>query len=213
MSRSVLGAGSPAGDARETGCAERTGRRATDSAARKGEAVERNPDSIFFESQPMSDNKLFYTMLAAGSGIIALFGYGIYRQIIVGEPWGDHPMGDTELLVVGGLYILLGLVFIFGFWRGSLVTEVRPGGLYIRFSPFHRDFRRISLEGVRSCRAIRYRPILDYGGWGIRVGFRKKAYNVSGNAGVEIVYEDGRTVLIGSKKAEQLAGAIESVRR
>jgi hypothetical protein len=30
---------------------------------------------------------------------------------------------------------------------------------------------------------------------------------------VEIEYEDGRTLLLGSKKADQLAGAIESVRR
>jgi hypothetical protein len=175
--------------------------------------MERSPDSIFFEEQPMRDNKLFYTMLAAGIGIIAFFGYGIYRQIIVGEPFGDRPMGDRELLVVGGLYILLGLVFIVGFWRGGLVTEVRPSGLYVKFSPFHREFRRVPLEGIRLCRSIRYRPILDYGGWGIRVGFRKRAYNISGNAGVEIEYEDGRTLLLGSKKADQLAGAIESVRR
>ena len=175
--------------------------------------MERSPDAVFFEEQPMSDNKLFYTMLAAGIGIIAFFGYGIYRQIIVGEPFGDKPMGDTALLVVGGLYIMLGLVFVLGFWRGGLVTEVRPGGLYIRFSPFHRDFHQIPLERIGSCRSIRYRPILDYGGWGIRMGFRKKAYNISGNAGVEIVYEDGRTLLLGSRKADQLAGAIESVRR
>jgi hypothetical protein len=175
--------------------------------------MERSADALFFEEQPMSDNKLFYALLAAGFGIIAFFGYGIYRQIIVGEPFGDRPMGDTELLVVGCLYIALGLVFVFGFLRGGLVTEVRPGGLYIRFSPFHRDFRGIPLDGVRSCRSIRYRPILDYGGWGIRMGFRKKAYNVSGNAGVEIEYEDGRMLLIGSRKADQLAGAIDSIRR
>jgi hypothetical protein len=175
--------------------------------------MERSPDSVFSEEQPMSDNKLFYTMLAAGIGIIAFFAYGIYRQIVVGEPFGDRPMGDAELLVVGGLYILLGLVFIFGFLRGGLATEVRPNGLFIRFSPFHRSFREIPLDGIRTCRSIRYRPILDYGGWGIRMGFRKRAYNVSGNAGVEIEYEDGRTLLIGSKKADQLAGAIESVRR
>jgi hypothetical protein len=45
------------------------------------------------------------------------------------------------------------------------------------------------------------------------MGFRKKAYNVSGNAGVEIEYEDGRMLLIGSRKADQLAGAIDSIRR
>ena len=42
----------------------------------------------------------------------------------------------------------------------------------------------------------RYR---EYGGWGIRGGLRgTKAYNVSGNRGVELMLADGRTVLIGS---------------
>jgi hypothetical protein len=175
--------------------------------------MQRNPDAVFFEEQPMSDNKLFYLLAAAGIGIVGFFGYAIYRQIIAGEPFGDRPMGDTELLVVGGLYILLGILFVVAFWRGGLATEVRPGGLYVRYSPFHRSFRQIPLQGIRSCRAVTYRPILDYGGWGIRVGYRRKAYNVSGNRGVEIEYEDGKKLLVGSKKPDQLAGAIESVLR
>jgi hypothetical protein len=58
-----------------------------------------------------------------------------------------------------------------------------------------------------------YRPIREYGGWGIRIGMAKKAYNVSGNRGVELEFEGGRKLLIGSSKPDQLASAIESIRR
>jgi hypothetical protein len=152
-------------------------------------------------------------MAAAGVGLIVLFAYGIYQQIVLGKPWGDRPMGNTALLAVGGVYILLGVLFVFLFSRGGLATEVRPAGLYVRYFPFHTSFRKIPLDGVRSCRALVYRPILDYGGWGIRVGLGKRAYNVSGNRGVELEYEGGRRLLIGSKRSDQLAGAIESIRR
>jgi hypothetical protein len=45
------------------------------------------------------------------------------------------------------------------------------------------------------------------------VGLGKRAYNVSGNKGVELEYEGGKRLLIGSKRSDQLAGAIESLRR
>lgn len=175
--------------------------------------MQRSPDSVFVEEQPLRDNWILYLAFAGGVGMIGFFGYAMYKQIGLGEPFGDRPMGDIALLIVGGLYIVFGVLMLFLFFRGGLLTEVRPSGLFIRFFPFHRAFRKIPLEGVRSCEARTYGPIREYGGWGIRVGAGKKAYNVSGNRGVELVYEDGKRLLVGSKKADQLASAIESIRR
>ena len=55
-----------------------------------------------------------------------------------------------------------------------------------------------------------YRPIRDYGGWGIRYGRGGKAYNVSGNRGVMLELSDGQKLLIGSQKPDDLANAISS---
>ena len=55
-------------------------------------------------------------------------------------------------------------------------------------------------------------PIREYGGWGIR-GFRsKRAYNVTGDRGVELTLVDGRKVGIGSRRAGELADAIAGAR-
>jgi hypothetical protein len=53
-----------------------------------------------------------------------------------------------------------------------------------------------------------YRPIRDYGGWGIRYGRNGKAYNVSGNRGVMLEFSHGQKLLIGSQKPGDLANAI-----
>jgi hypothetical protein len=42
-------------------------------------------------------------------------------------------------------------------------------------------------------------------GWGAR-----KAYNVSGNRGVELTLQDGSTIMIGSQRADELEWAIRS---
>ncbi len=174
--------------------------------------MQRNPDAVFFESQSVRENKIFYLAAVAGVGLIGFFGYAVLEQLVLGRPFGDKPMGNTALAVVGGLYVLMGFAFLYLFFRAELTTEVRPSGLFLRYFPFHRTFQQIPLENLRSCQARKYRPIVEYGGWGIRVGFARKAYNVSGNHGVELVYKAGNKLLIGSKKADQLATAIDSIR-
>jgi len=48
----------------------------------------------------------------------------------------------------------------------------------------------------------------EFGGWGIRYGFESKAYNVSGDKGVQIVLKNKRKVLFGSQNHKQLEKAM-----
>lgn len=90
----------------------------------------------------------------------------------------------------------------------KLITEVRNEGIYIRFVPFIRR-RLIPYDQIQSCEARACSPIGEYGGWGIRWGPSGKAYNMSGNRGVQLVFKDGKRLLIGSQRADELAAAIK----
>ena len=92
--------------------------------------------------------------------------------------------------------------------RIGLNTRVSKQGLSLRFIPFHRHERTYLFENILCVEAVQYRPIRDYGGWGIRIGRNGRAYNVSGNMGVMINLKDGKTFLIGSQKSEVLAQII-----
>jgi hypothetical protein len=61
---------------------------------------------------------------------------------------------------------------------------------------------------LKSHEAITYSPLRDYGGWGIRRGAKGKAYNVSGNHGVRLELSDGKRILIGSQRPEELSEAV-----
>ena len=59
-----------------------------------------------------------------------------------------------------------------------------------------------------------YRPIADYGFWGIRSGRDgERALIARGNRGVRLELTDGSKLLIGSQRPEALAPAIETARR
>jgi hypothetical protein len=131
----------------------------------------------------------------------------VYAKATSGAP------NEPSILVAAALaFLLLGLAALFFVVR--LETEVRRDGLYFRFFPIHIRYKKLGAANLVDSYARHYRPIREYGGWGIRCGFKGgRAYNVKGNRGVQLVLDDGRRLLIGSQKPHELAEAITSLRQ
>ncbi len=168
---------------------------------------------IFQEVQRFRQWWIWLILVSTSMLLMGLFGYGVIRQLVFGQPWGDNPMSDTMLLIVGGFSIALGAGLIWLFYAARLITEVRSDGLYIRFFPLHFSFHRIPLEKLKRYEVRTYSPITECGGWGIRSYRSGKAYNVSGNRGLALEFLDGRPILIGSQRPEELAKAVAFVLR
>jgi hypothetical protein len=66
----------------------------------------------------------------------------------------------------------------------------------------------VPLADVERAEAVVYRPVRDYGGWGIRGFGRRRALNARGNLGVLIVRRDGSTLLVGSQRPRELLQAL-----
>lgn len=89
-----------------------------------------------------------------------------------------------------------------------LVVEVRQGELLVNYRPLTR--RVIALADVQEATVRTYSPVKEYGGWGIKGWSRRNiTYNVRGDRGVQLVLVDGRKILIGSQRPEELARALE----
>jgi hypothetical protein len=127
----------------------------------------------------------------------------------MGGVFGEIIFRDVLVLVI---WVLVGILIPLLFILTCLTVEVRRDALYYRFFPFHRSFHRIDYVDIESCEARTYRPIREYGGWGIRLSSRGKAYNVKGDRGVQLVFTDGRRLLFGSQRADELASAINGVK-
>ena len=136
--------------------------------------------------------------------------YSMVQQVIMGMPFGNNPAPDSVLVII---VIVVGFGFPLFFYFTNLATEVRSDGLYLRFFPFHRSFRKIEPEGVIRYAVRTYSPIREYGGWGIRYGRKGKAYNVSGNRGVQLDFSNGKQLLVGSQRPEELVEAMRLIFR
>jgi len=115
--------------------------------------------------------------------------------------------GDSFSLLVAPL-ICFAITVLFVNLR--LVTKIDASGIALQFKPFHRQPIFIGNKDIKSYFIRTYRPIIEYGGWGIKQGGEGMAYSVSGNQGLQLVLADGRKILIGTQKPEQLLNALNT---
>ncbi len=147
-----------------------------------------------------------------GLSMIWIVPVSIVQLIKDSSGQGSSEVLAIILLIMAGVFVPIGLGGLFCVLK--LETEVRPDGLYVRYFPFHIHFKKFGADDLSEYYARTYRPIWEYGGWGIRYSFGKgKAYNVSGNKGVQLVFKSGKRLLIGSQRAEELEEAIRSINK
>jgi len=157
-------------------------------------------DEILFEERQHFRQLWLWVLMA---GINGIFIYGIIQQLFLGKPYGDKPASDPVLLI--STLFLLALTA--GLMIMRLETRITNDGIDVRFFPVHRKYQHYSWPSLRYCYVRKYKPILEYGGWGLRGMGSNRALNMSGNKGIQLVTLDGLKLLIGTQKAE----AVEKV--
>ncbi|MFC1940694.1 DUF6141 family protein [Chloroflexota bacterium] len=163
-----------------------------------------NSNCLYHEIQHFRQIWLWILILS----ISAISLWGMIQQLFLGKPFGNNPAPDTMLIII---VFIFGLGFPYIFYKMNLTTEVRSDGIHYRFFPFHFSFHKIKFEDLFKYEVQTYNPIRDYGGWGIRWGSKGKAYNVSGSRGVYLEFSNGKQLLIGSQKPEELVEALDLI--
>ena len=95
----------------------------------------------------------------------------------------------------------------------SLKTRIDEKGIHYRFIPFHGKFRTMHWSEIKSVSVRKYDAISEYGGWGLKGGSRRKkgrAFNVSGNIGIQLELLTGKKVLIGTLKEYDAKRVLET---
>jgi hypothetical protein len=150
---------------------------------------------LFIEKQQFRQPWLWVLLM-----VFCLFTlWGFIQQIILGIPWGSNPAPDGLLF----FFTLLpfGLLWLFGIM--SLKTEITNEEIRVSFFPFFR--RSIKWEDIEEAYVRQYKPLAEYGGWGVRVSHKGLAYNVSGKMGLQLVLKKGKKrILIGTQLPDEL---------
>lgn len=138
---------------------------------------------------------------------IGIAWWGFIEQILLHRPFGDNPGPDWIVWLV---WVAVGIGVPFLVMRTRLIITVEHGDLTVRLAPF--KTRQVPLTHIVGVEVRSYRPIREYGGWGIRYAGRQKGwvYSIRGKRGVFLTLRDDKRLLVGSAQPEKLSQVIEA---
>lgn len=152
------------------------------------------------------------------------FGWWVYALLaamvligIVAAIWvqPDDAVNASGLRVEIPLVLAVGLivpsVLVAGVLR--MTTEVTPAQLCVWFGWLPTYRKVVLISEIAALEVVRYRPIRECGGWGIRNGPEgERVLSARGDRGVRLLLRDGTRLLIGSQRPDDLARALEQAR-
>lgn len=140
--------------------------------------------------------------------LAGLMWYITIKQVIFGIAMGDNPAPDVLLII---FWLAFGILLpVFMLWMCRLIIEVRSDGIYIRFAPFHSQYKSFLFKDIISYQSVIYNPLKRFGGWGIRFNAKgETAYNISGKQGIELRLRNS-TVVVGTQQPDELLKAMSS---
>lgn len=115
---------------------------------------------------------------------------------------------DGPLPTQAIISILASLFFVIAFngffFVLKLKTKINGEGISFTFKPIINKPKLYRWEDIKEAYVRKYQAIWEYGGWGIRFGMKGRAYNTSGNKGLQLILNSGKKILIGTQKPEEL---------
>lgn len=137
--------------------------------------------------------------------------YGFFQQIVKGQPYGDHPMSDMALLVTLTLVALVFAGLLWLFRTTALWSRINREEIRFRFKPFQTKAKVIRWEEIASYELETFKPMSQYGGWGVRMTSGGMAYIVQGNQGLKLLLKNGKSILLGTQKEKELAEFLKTL--
>jgi hypothetical protein len=136
------------------------------------------------------------------ASLTALISYAILTG------WTSPPARVPQRgVAVAALMLSMGAVKLL---VGGLTVLVREHGLLVHLGSLPVLRRAVPYSEIESLRAVRYHPLRDFGGWGIRGRGARKAWTARGDRAVELKLAGGRELLVGSDYPQRLEGWIRA---
>jgi hypothetical protein len=136
----------------------------------------------------------------------------LFLLAIAITPWIVYLM-DYETELVGAIVgSVIGTLLTLLFLTLSLRTRIDEQGIHYQYKPMHGNERHIPWSQITHVEVRTFRPLMEYGGWGLRFrGFDTNdlLLNVSGKTGIYLVTTDGRKIMLGTQKPDEARVALE----
>ena len=157
---------------------------------------------LFKEEQSFVGTWMFYLVIIVC--VLATLGAAI-------PIWLDKETNEGIIGVTIAGVVCFGVIMLFIY--SKLYVTIDERAIYYRYPPFVNSEKTLTKTDIKEAYVRKYEPIWEYGGWGYRIRPGKgRAMNVSGNQGLQLILSDGKQLLIGTQKPEQMRQAVRRLK-
>lgn len=135
--------------------------------------------------------------VALGSSIL-----GLLSQADWAWPWGTPEWTATGLLAFG---------LALHRFAGGLTVRLHRNALWVGLGDGSLIRKKVAYEDIESLESVRYRPLREFGGWGIRGFGKKQAWTARGDQAVVLHLVSDRQLYIGSDRPQRLEERIRAL--
>lgn len=155
-----------------------------------------------------SFRQIWLSLLLGGINLFLL--YGLFQQLVMGNPFGNQPASNFGLLlIVLSTFAISAMIYLM-----QLRTRINENGVTISFFPLLVKGRHIPWEDIDELEVRKSVPLAEFGGWGLRYGPNGKiAYTAKGRHGLELHLNHGKRIFIGTQKPAEVKEVIENLEK
>lgn len=126
---------------------------------------------------------------------------------LVANPPGEGALASVLIAAVLSLGILVEWVF------GGLKVELFSDKMRVSLGRAGWIRKVVPYETIESIEPVTYRPLREFGGWGVRGFGEKQAWTARGNRALVLHRSDGSQLYVGNRDPERLAERLRGVAR
>lgn len=165
--------------------------------------------ALFEEKQKFTQWWLWLIVGSATLVVLVIFLEGVYKQLIVGEPWGEHPLSDDALITLSILAVTAMVLTLIAFFNTVLEIVVDRGSIKYRYFPLIRQWKRIEREEIQNFEARTF----YLSGYGVKRDLRgNRSITIKGHRAVALTMQNGKTLMLGTQQPEEFLSALRKMK-
>jgi hypothetical protein len=133
---------------------------------------------------------------------LAIISFTLYNNYTLSGSIIDDTSFTDYVIMIISLLIIISFMYLFAVMKLEIIIDDQY--LYFTYNPFLS--RRYPLKEIIGFTERKFRPLIEYRGWGIRYSLfgHGMAYTVKGNTGVQFLTRSGKKFLLGTQKPGEM---------
>jgi hypothetical protein len=169
------------------------------------------PGPHFEETQLFRNNRWVWFLFVPFSLLLFLpLLYGLYWQLMRGQPWGNEPMSDEGLLILFLAAMASWACVMWILLSVSLETRVDEEGIHFKFFPHRPQWTLIRKQDIASYEIRRKRNFFEGGiiGYHRNILTKTRSMTIRGRVHLQLLLVNGQKFNIGTQDPDGMERAM-----